>query len=143
VAHPWPPEIASDKFHCLPPTGVASDQVVMVGFHYVKPQLTIMGDIDLSFMDYQRVPFLPFIAAQPLFGTQFFQHLDDWSSWSVQLQTQSMKSVSSPSSVMLKGLNLFSARDFLSSDNSLGSADLWNLSGDSITLSWLSSSSSA
>ena len=52
AAHPWPPEVVSDKFHCLPLARVASNWVVMVGFHYVKPQLIIMGDIELSPVEY-------------------------------------------------------------------------------------------
>ena len=67
----------SDNFHCLPLAGVASNQVVVVGFHYVAPQLIIMGDIDLSSMDHQSIPLLQFVSAQSSFGAKFFQCLDD------------------------------------------------------------------
>jgi len=48
MAHPWPPEVSGNKFHHLPSARVASDWVVVVGFHYVQPELTISDDVDLS-----------------------------------------------------------------------------------------------
>jgi len=50
AAHPWPPEIMSDQFCCLTSARVASNWVIMVGFHCVEPQLTVMGDIYHSSM---------------------------------------------------------------------------------------------
>jgi len=52
AAHPWPPEVVSNQFCCLPLARVAHNWVIVVGLHYVKPQLTVMGDIDISSMEY-------------------------------------------------------------------------------------------
>ena len=51
-AHSWPQEIVSDQFSCFPPARVASNMVVMVGFHYVEFKLNFMGDVDLFSMEY-------------------------------------------------------------------------------------------
>ena len=52
MTHPWPPEIVDNEFHHLPLAGVASNWIIMVGFHYVESELTIVGDIDLSSVEY-------------------------------------------------------------------------------------------
>ena len=115
VGHPWLPKVVSDKFCHLPPARVASDWVVVVGFHYVKLQLTFVGDKDPSPINYHPFLFFSFIAAQPSPVLSSFSSQMTESSWSVQLQTQSRKSVSSPSNMMPEGPSLFAARDFLSS----------------------------
>jgi len=68
---------------CMPCSGLSlvtksgSKWVVMVVFHYVKPELTIMGDIDLSSVELMTILLLPFITMQPCFGTKLIQLSDD------------------------------------------------------------------
>ena|SRR5882724_4053958 len=52
AAHPQPPEIVGDKLHHFLLAGVASNHVVMVSFHYVEPELNVVGDVYISPVEY-------------------------------------------------------------------------------------------
>jgi len=52
VAHPRPPKVVHDEFCCLPPSGVSSYWIVLVRFDDVEPEVIVLGDVDLSSVEY-------------------------------------------------------------------------------------------
>ena len=52
ATHPCPPKVMGNEFCCLPSSGVASHWIVMVSLHDVEPELIVLGDVDLSSVEY-------------------------------------------------------------------------------------------
>src|SRR5882724_11669750 len=61
VTHPWPTEIVSYQVGGLPLAQVASDWTIMEGVHYVVFELAIGRDVNTPSVEYQAIPFLPFL----------------------------------------------------------------------------------
>ena len=52
ATHPCPPKVMGNEFCSLPSSGVASHWIVMVSLHNVEPELIVLGDIDISSVEY-------------------------------------------------------------------------------------------
>ena len=66
-----------DKVCHLPSASVASDQEVMVGFHFVMLELAIRGDVDPLSIEHQAIFLSPFLTAQALASVQYLQCSDN------------------------------------------------------------------